>query len=83
MSWPGGEHRPGAAEDDDADLVVRLRLQEGVVQLDEQSPVLRVPRVGPVEHDAGDPARVERLVQHELVVRHLRLPLGRRYLVVR
>ena len=40
----GGEHRPGAAEDDDAHLVVGLGAQEGVVELDEQAAVLGVAR---------------------------------------
>jgi hypothetical protein len=68
---------PNAAEDHDAYVVVRLRVKERIVEVDEKTPVLGVPRLGPVEHDAGDPARVKCLVRHELVIRHLQLPLGR------
>ena len=71
---PGGEHRTRPAQDDDAHLVVRLGLQEGVVELDEETPVLRVAGIGPVEHDARDAPRIERLVEHVLVVSHLVLP---------
>ena len=39
----GGEQRAGAGEDDHPDLVVALRLQEGVAELDQQAPVLGVP----------------------------------------
>ena len=38
----GREEGAGAAEDHDADLVVGLGLEERVVELDEQPPVLRV-----------------------------------------
>jgi hypothetical protein len=49
----GGEHRPVAAEDHDADLVVGLRLEERFVELDEQPALLRIALVRSVEHDPG------------------------------
>src|ERR687891_567388 len=67
---PRREHRPHPAQDHDPHLVVGLRPQERVVELDQEPPVLRVPGVGPVEHDASDAALVQRLVGHELVFGH-------------
>jgi hypothetical protein len=64
------EHGPGAAEDDDADLVVGLGAQERVVELDEHPAVLGVARLGPVQQDACDLPVVERLVDEELLVGH-------------
>ena len=61
------EHRSVAAEDHDPHGVVGLGPQEGLVELDQHRPVLRVPHVGPVEHDPGDRAVVERLVRDVLV----------------
>ena len=62
------EHRAVATEDDDAHGVVGLGAEEGLVELDEHAPVLRVPRLGTVEHDPGNRAVVKRLVRDELVL---------------
>ena len=66
----GGEHRPVAAEDDDAHVVVGLRLEERLAEFDEQTALLRVALIGTVEHDPGDGALVEGLVRDEAVVSH-------------
>src|SRR5207253_8238304 len=67
----GREHRPDAAEDHDAHLVVGFGAQKGLVELDEHSPVLRVPRFDPVEHDPYDPRVVlDGVVEDVLVVGH-------------
>ena len=67
MSWPDENIGPVAAEDHHAHGVVGLGPQERVVELDEQPAVLRVPRLGPVQHDPRDRAVVERLVGDVLV----------------
>ena len=75
---PRREHGPGAGEDHHANLVVGFRLQEGLVELDEQPPVLGVARLGPVELDPDDRALVDRLVVDEPEVGHdaLLSPVG-------
>ena len=65
------EHRPVAAEDHHPHGVVGLGAEERVVQLHEHAAVLRVPGVGPIQHDPGDRAVVERLVRHVLVLGRL------------
>ncbi len=69
------EERAHAAEDDDPHVVVLLGRAEGVVELDQQAPVLGIAGVGPVEQDPDDLALLELLVPHVFVVRHWRVPL--------
>ena len=70
MSWPEENIFPDAAEDHDPDRVVGLGTQERVVELDEEAAILRVARLGTVQHDPRDPALVEGLVGDELGVDH-------------
>ncbi len=65
---PGREHRSVPAEDHDAHGVVGFGPEEGVVQLDQEPPVLRVAGLDAVQHDPGDHPVVERLVGDVLVV---------------
>ena len=67
---PGGEQRPRAAQDDHPAGVVGLGPQERVVELDQQAPVLGVPRVRSVEQDPHDGPVVVGLVLQELVLGH-------------
>ena len=55
----GGEHGPSPAEDHDADLIVGLGAEEGVIELHQEPSVLRVPDIGAVEEDPSDAAVVE------------------------
>ena len=64
----GGEHLSDTAEDHDAHRVVLFGSRERVVELDEESAILRVARLGAVEHDPRDPAVVDRFVGDELSV---------------
>ena len=57
-----GEQGADAAEDHHPDLVVLLGPVEGLVELDQQAPVLGVAGLGTVEQDAHDRAPVELLV---------------------
>ena len=52
----------------EADLVIGLGAQERLVQLDEQTAVLSVAGVGPVEHDARDAAVIELFIGDEAVI---------------
>ena len=67
----GGGHRAIAAPDHHAHGVVDLGAQKGVTQFDQHGAVLRVARLGLVQHDPGDGALVEGFVRDVLVcVRH-------------
>ena len=77
----GREHRSDAAEDHDTNRVVGLGAQERLVELDEESAVLRVARLRTVQHDPSDSAFVDGLVGDELGVDHdnvLRRPVRAR-----
>jgi hypothetical protein len=65
-----GEQRTDTAEDHDPDLVVLLGRTEGVIEVDQHSPVLGIARVRPVQQDPDDSAPFEDLVHHELVLRY-------------
>ena len=67
---PRREHLSVAAEDDDADGVVRFGTTERVVELDEHPAVLCVPRVRSVQHDPRDAVVRGRFVGDELIVAH-------------
>ena len=51
---PGDERLvPGAGERDDADVVRRAQLREGVAELGQHLPAQRVAHLGPVDRDDG------------------------------
>src|SRR3954447_4541437 len=58
----GGEHWACATQDHHTHVVIGLGAQEGIVELDQQSPALSVTCVGAVEGDPNDTAVVQRLV---------------------
>jgi hypothetical protein len=62
---PGREDRARPGEDHHPHRVVRLGLKEGLVELDQQSPVLRVARFRPVQRYPCDRALVEQLIGDE------------------
>ena len=75
----GGEHLPGTTENDDAHVIVGLRLPEGLPELNEQSPALGVPGLRPIEQDPHDGAVIERLPREKPVLPHLVPPFARRH----
>ena len=70
MSWPEENRGPVPPRITTRTWSSFLGPTEGVVQLDQQAPVLRVAGVGAVEEDPDDPAVVERLELQELIVGH-------------
>ena len=75
MSWPDEKSGPTPPRITTRTSSSFSAGAEGVVELDEQAPVLRVAGVGPVQEDADDPALVVLLVLQEIVVRHGPVPL--------
>jgi hypothetical protein len=58
----GGKQRAGAGQDDHPDLVVAFRFEEGVTELNQETSILGVSGLNPVEGDAGDLAVIQGLV---------------------